>query len=260
MYKHRRETIRSIINSQPFTSFKELEARFPNISSMTIRRDVEYFQNKGEVVKVRGGARSVKFMLTSMDETFDKRRSENVVEKHVIAHAAVNLLESGKNIFLDSGTTVLTMASMIPDKRFNVTTNCPYIALELLKNPKVIINIIGGTLNRTDLSISGVQANKFIDSSNFDISFIAPTGFSEYSGFTTGNWAEGEVKKHIVKNSQKVVALLDSSKFNKSMPYTFADLSDISVVVCDSVPPDRILELFKESGVELIIANEVKNS
>ncbi len=257
MYKQRRETIRAIFNSQPFTSYKELEARFPELSSMTIRRDVDYFQNKGEVVKVRGGARSVKFMMTSMDDTFDKRRSENIMAKRKIAVVALNYITAGKKIFFDAGTTVMALASALPEKRLNITTNCPHVAFELLKHQDVVINIIGGTLNRTDLSLSGTQANKYIDSCDFDVAFIAPTGFSEFNGFTTGNWSECDVKRHVVKKSQKVVVLLDSSKFNKSMPYTFANLEDISTIICDSRPPERVMELAIAAGVEVIIADEV---
>lgn len=257
MYKQRREIIREIFNSQPFTSFKELEARFPELSSMTIRRDVDYFQNRGEVVKVRGGARSVKFMMTSMDDTFDKRRNDNVMAKRKIASVAANYIASGKKMFFDAGTTIMALASVIPEKRMNITTNCPHVAFELLKHQEVVINIIGGTLNRTDLSLSGTQSNKYIDSCNFDVSFIAPTGFSEFNGFTTGNWSECDVKRHVVKKSDKVVVLLDSSKFNKSMPYTFANLNDISVIICDVRPPERIMELAVAAGVEVIIADEV---
>ena len=256
MYKDRRETIREIFNSQPFTSFKELEAKFPDLSSMTIRRDIEYFQSKGEVVKVRGGARSVKFMMTSMDETFDKRRGDSIMPKRKIAQAALEFIEPGKMLFFDAGTTVMALASTLPEKRLNITTNCPHVAFELLKHQDVVINIVGGTLNRTDLSISGSQANKYIDSADFDVSFIAPTGFSEFNGFTTGNWSECEVKKHVVRKSKKVVALLDSSKFNKSMPYTFAELEDVSVIVTDAPPPERIAVLAKELGIQLVIADE----
>ena len=257
MYKQRREIIRSIFNSQPFTSFRELEARFPELSSMTIRRDVDYFQNKGEVVKVRGGARSVKFMTTSMDETFDKRRTENITAKKRIAAVALNFISVGKKIFFDAGTTITALATTLPDKRLNITTNCPTVAMELLKYHEIVINIMGGTLNRTDLSLSGSQTLKYIDSMDFDIAFIAPTGFSEFNGFTTGNWAESDVKKHVVKKSKTVVALIDSSKFNKSMPYTFANLKDVSVLITDTRPPERIMEIANECGVDVIIADEV---
>ena len=43
LYNERREQIRSLLLSKPFISLKELEEMFPNVSGMTLRRDIEYF-------------------------------------------------------------------------------------------------------------------------------------------------------------------------------------------------------------------------
>lgn len=258
MNKQRREIIKSILDSQPFTSFRELEAKFPDLSSMTIRRDIDYFEEKGDVIKVRGGARSVRFMMTGINENFYKRRSENILSKRRIATAALDFVSLGSKIFFDAGTTVMCLASFLPDEPFDITTNCPNVAFELLKRQNINISIIGGTLNRTDLSISGVQANKYVDSCEFDISFIAPTAFSEYSAFTTRNPDECEIKKRVVRHSSKTVALIDSSKLLKSMPYTFAALSDISVMITDMLPPQKIIDMADEKGVQIIVAGGKK--
>ena len=65
----RREIIQGMLSEQPFVSLKELSARFPELSSMTLRRDIEYFESQGECIKVRGGARSMKFITTSLEES-----------------------------------------------------------------------------------------------------------------------------------------------------------------------------------------------
>lgn len=44
----RREIIQGMLSEQPFVSLKELSARFPELSSMTLRRDIEYFESQGE--------------------------------------------------------------------------------------------------------------------------------------------------------------------------------------------------------------------
>ena len=41
------------------------------------------------------------------------------------------------------------------------------------------------------------------------------------------------------------------------MPYTFANLEDVSTIICDSRPPERVMELAIAAGVEVIIADEV---
>ena len=53
MYNERREKIRTLLAEKPFVSIKELESMFPNVSGMTIRRDIEYFEQAGDAIKVR---------------------------------------------------------------------------------------------------------------------------------------------------------------------------------------------------------------
>ena len=79
----RREIIQNMLSEQPFVSLKELSARFPELSSMTLRRDIEYFESLGECIKVRGGARSMKFITTSMEDTFSLRIDENIEAKDI---------------------------------------------------------------------------------------------------------------------------------------------------------------------------------
>ena len=40
-------------------------------------------------------------------------------------------------------------------------------------------------------------------------------------GFSCGNYSECELKSYVVKNAHKVIMLIDSSKFDKDLPYTF---------------------------------------
>ena len=92
MNYRRRELVREIILSKPFTSLKELEELFPNVSSMTLRRDIEYCEAQGDAVKVRGGAKSMKFITTSMEDPIYNRMNSNVSVKKRIAKRRRNSL------------------------------------------------------------------------------------------------------------------------------------------------------------------------
>jgi len=104
--KLRREAIRELLKIKPFLSYEELGALFPDVSEMTLRRDIEYFENSGEAIKVRGGARSARFITSSTDEAMSARMNSNVLPKERIAQCAAQLLETDRSIFLDSGSTV----------------------------------------------------------------------------------------------------------------------------------------------------------
>ena len=227
---------------------------FPYVSSMTLRRDIEYFESQGEAIKVRGGARSMKFITTSMEDTFNLRLSENPDAKEKVALAAIELIETGRSLFIDSGTTMLKLASLLPDERLTVTTTGPNIALELVKKNQPIVNIVGGMLNRDNISVSGNQALRQINDINIDIAFIVPSGISAQNGLTSGNYSECELKKLVVEKARKVIVLMDNSKLDKILPYTFADLTEVDTIITDKPLPDDISKIVENAGVHIKLA------
>ena len=81
MQDARREAIKKALASKPFVSIKELAAMFPDVSEMTIRRDIEYFESINEAIKVRGGARSMKFISGLSYQT-------NLTQKTITAYSS----------------------------------------------------------------------------------------------------------------------------------------------------------------------------
>ncbi len=248
----RREVIRTLLGTKPFISLEELEEAFPEVSQMTLRRDIEYFEKQGEAIKVRGGARSMKFITTSMEDAFSKRLQENVISKGRLASVAIPMIETGRSIFLDSGTTMLTLASILPDERFTVTTTGPNIALEIIKKRRPMVNIVGGMLNRDNVSVVGNPALDFIDTINIDIAFIVPSGVSA-DGLTSGNYTECEIKKKVISKAHKVVVLMNLSKINKVLPYTVCSLEDVDVIVSDMPLPPEMKRQAEKANTEIII-------
>lgn len=250
----RRAQVREILISKPFTTLAELEERFPDVSSMTLRRDIEYFERQGDVIKVRGGARSMKFITTSMEDSISMRSMENTASKQKIARAAAQFIETGRSIFLDSGSTVMQLASLLPSSRISVLTTDPNLALTLIKRDNVMVNLVGGILSRDNLSLSGAQAIDYINKVNIDLALVSPSGFSLKYGFTSGNYNESELKSAIVKKAGSVIMLIQSSKLGKSLPYTFCDLDHVSKIITDQEPEPEIREAWKSRGIDVIIA------
>lgn len=253
MNSSRRAIIKELLTEKPFISLKELEESFPEVSSMTLRRDIEYFEKQGDAIKVRGGARSMKFITTSMEDSFHQRLNENMTAKERIAKRAIELIEPNRSLFLDSGTTVLKLASLLPDERHAITTTGPNIALELIKKTQPIVNLVGGMVNRENVSISGNQALKFLSDINIDLAFVVPSGLSLKDGFTSGNYSECELKRLVVEKARKVVILMDNSKLNRCLPFTFCQLENVHAIVTDDYLPDDLTKAALAAGVELIV-------
>ncbi len=254
MNSERREAIKELLQTKPFVSLHELEEMFPTVSSMTLRRDIEYFEAQGDAIKVRGGARSMKFITTSMEDAFSLRLGENMTAKEKIVLKALELLETGRSLFIDSGTTMMRLAALLPDERLTITTTGPNIALELIKKQLPIVNIVGGMVGRDNISVSGNQALRFLSDLNIDVAFIVPSGMSAVSGLTSGNYSECELKKLVVEKSRKVVVLMDTSKLDKILPYTFADISEVDVIITDKPLPKDITATAEAARVTIVVA------
>lgn len=255
LYNERRERIRALLREKTFVSLKELEEMFPDVSGMTIRRDIEYFEEQHEAIKVRGGARSMKYITAQSDGSIASRMAENVGTKDAIARRAAEFLETGRSIFIDSGSTMQHFVRYVPNDHFTFTTTDPAAAIELCKIGMPEVNIAGGHLDRDNRTVSGSHAEKFLNDINIDIAFLSPSGLSERSGFTVGDYSECELKRLVALKAQTVVILMDSSKTGKSLPYTFADLSDADVIITDAVLPDEITHNAEECGVRIVVAD-----
>ncbi|MEA4889245.1 MAG: DeoR/GlpR family DNA-binding transcription regulator [Clostridiaceae bacterium] len=248
----RRDDMNQYIQSKGEVRLQELELRYPDVSSMTLRRDLENLEHQGRIIRIRGGAKSLAHLSMLKEAAYTQRQAENTVAKLSIADKAVTLVSPGRSIYIDSGTTCMCLAQRLPDQNVFVLTPAPNIALELVKNPNVKINLTGGQLNRDTLTLSGFNATDYVKSLNIDLAFIAASAFSLDNGFTCGDYYEAELKRLIVHRARQVVMLIDSSKINTGMPYTFARLQNLYALISDQPLPDDYQKAAKQAHVLLV--------
>lgn len=82
-------------------------------------------------------------------------------EKEAIALEALKVIKSGQSIFLDSGTSTLQIAHLIPEELNSVfVTNSLNIALELMRKKITSVIMIGGDLDVNTNSSRGAMAEE----------------------------------------------------------------------------------------------------
>ena len=64
----------------------------------------------------------------------------------------------------------------------------------------------------------------------------------------------GGIVGAVIAKAAKVVMLMDNSKIGRSLPFTFANLSDIDMLVCDAPLPQEVAFELKAQNVDCIIA------
>ncbi len=245
----RRAAINQYIQSRGEIKFQELEARYPDFSSMTLRRDLAFLERQGQIIRIRGGAKSLAHLSMIKEAAYTQRQMENTDAKMAIAQKAVGLIQEEQSIYIDSGTTCMCLAQRMPDQHLFVLTPAPNIALELVKSQHIKINLTGGQLNRDTLTLSGFNAVEYVKTLNIDLAFMAPSAFSLHNGFSCGDYFEAELKRLVIRKARQVVMLLDSSKWNRDMPYTFAKLQNLHALVTDQPLPEAYLKAVQRAHV-----------
>ena len=145
-------------------------------------------------------------------------------------------------------------AARLPDERMTFLTSGPNIAMELLKKSKPIVNLVGGMINRDNLSVAGPQALEYLANVNVDLAFLTPSGFSPENGFTSGNYAECEFKRLVLEKARHTIVLMDHTKMDKCLPYTIGRLEDVQVFITDKDPGEDLRRRALEAGVEMVAA------
>jgi DeoR/GlpR family transcriptional regulator of sugar metabolism len=250
--KDRLFNLKEFIDKNGKVTLHELECAFPNVSSMTLRRDLNRLEEENAVLRVSGGAISVNSVLRAKEADFSERINYNTAEKLEIADKAVNLVERKSCVFIDGGSTTTYFARALPDDHFYVLTNAITIAETILRKEKPTVTMLGGDLKKNNFITVGRTCAEFVEKINIQTAVMTATGYIKDTGcFTCGSQSEAEVKRAVIKKADNVIMLLDSSKVNKKTPYTFAELSDVNCMVVDKNFSKELKAIIEQGGTKV---------
>ncbi len=251
MKESRQDIILEELSKKGEIRISELTKLFPNVSEMTIRRDLDALANRGLLIRTHGGAKPVS---SALDQSYDlkARLLLNQACKSIIAKQAVSFIEDECSVFFDSGSTTLELSKIIFSKKIHAITSSPDISIQLLQKPDIQVILLGGILNKSTVSTTGPMTLQYLDQLNIDIAFISATGFSLENGFTNAYFDECALKQKVISMAKQVIILLDTSKINRVLPFTFATLKDIHTIIFNEKPPLDILEALEKNSVHVI--------
>ena len=228
-----------------------------DLSEATVRRIFARIESKGLGVRSHG-------RISLPDSSYSFYRYETseelyVKEKKKIAREAISLLNNGDTVFLDSGTTVCLFSMAIKEavkqnllKNLKIFTNS-YMIISIL-NECAVVNLIGGAYRPNRKDFCGYMAEKSINECHFDKCVLGTDGFKKNGGFSTTDFESAKICETAIKNSDNVIILMDSHKYNKSALVNFSKGDDVSIVVTDDkISTEAKIELMKV-GVSVRVA------
>jgi len=220
-----------------------------DVSQATIRQDLTLLENKGFLKRVHGGA-----VFNDTDD-ISHRMGVNYERKLIIAKAAVEFVDEGETIFIESGSINALFAKEVIRERKTTTiiTSNAFIARQIGKEAEGRVILLGGIYQAESECLVGTLVRECLKILNFSKAFIGVDGFSETSGFTGRNMMRAEVNSEIIKRSPQTFILTDSSKFGKINLSKYCNTKDIDYLITDNNLPEKYYTIFKKSGVKIII-------
>jgi len=249
--EERRQEILKFIVQQGRASVTELGERF-DVSDVTIRADLQALADSALIVRTHGGA--IPSVNSIYELSLNRRRQQHQAEKQRIGLIASQMITDGEAVFLDSSSTALMITPYIKQRRdLTVVTNSLVIAQEMLSAPNIAVVMPGGTLHPDTVSLSDPLGLSLLERYNIARGFFGAYGLSLSVGLTDVTATEAAVKRPLVAMCRQVVVLLDGTKWGREGVASYADLSDVDVVITDVGAPSDMVQAVKTLGIQVTL-------
>jgi DeoR/GlpR family transcriptional regulator of sugar metabolism len=219
-----------------------------NVSADTVRRDIKELSAQKLLKEVRGGA------IPHAPGPHDLKERANFAsrQKQLMAKKAIQLLKERQIVLLDSGTSTLAVASILPkDMGLTIITNSYPIVNMLEERKDVEVFFAGGRLFRDSMITTGHDTIAFFDNIRADICFLGICSIDLALGITGHHYEECAVKKAMIKSSGQVFALSTPEKLNTAEAFHIASIDALNGMITSS-PEIDLLKPYRKIGISII--------
>jgi len=246
--EERKRKLVEYINENRRVTVPQLCQNF-SVSSATIRNDLRELDEVGLITRTHGGA--IKKSRTGHESAIDNRDSGNE-EKKIIARIALDCIDDGDTIILDTGTTTMALARILGKKKnITVITNDlnTAILLEVIDDLEVIV--VGGIMRKGFHCTVDHGIASLLSSISVDKAFMGANSFSLSRGASTPDIAQAGIKQQMISIASKVILLCDHSKLETNSLINFASSKDIDLLITDQISTE-LKHRYEEVDIEVL--------
>lgn len=250
----RHNKIIALVNQLGYVSTEQLVAEL-NVSSQTIRRDLNELAENNIIRRHHGGAASPS---SSENSDYSDRKQFFSHQKNQIAKRVAQMIPNGASLFIDIGTTAEAVAyALLSHKNLRVVTNNLNAAHILLQKEDCQVIIAGGEL-RTDGGIIGEATVDFINQFRLDYCILGISAVEKDGAMMDYDYHEVQVKRALMRNARNIVLATDHSKFTRNAIVRLGDLKEIHYLFTDGPLPLELHHYLSHSDVKVYICNETE--
>lgn len=248
----RHNKILELVQQNGYVSTEQLVAEL-NVSSQTIRRDLNELAENNRILRHHGGA-----ALPSTTENSDYAIRKQLFsdQKIKIAKRVAELIPNASSLFIDIGTTSEAVAAaLLQHSNLRVVTNNLNAAHLLKHKDDFKITIAGGVL-RSDGGIIGEATVEFIDQFRLDFCILGISAIEPDGAMMDYDYHEVQVKKALMRNARNVILVTDHSKFSRNAIVRLGDIREVDYIVTDSPLSPELAHHLNHSDVNVCVCGE----
>lgn len=252
----REAAIFHLIGENGFVSFRELERKL-DASPATIRRDLERLATERRLVRVHGGAKLPIEPVPASSLSgvpFHQNINRNAHAKEAIGRAAAALCAPGEGVIIDGGSTTLQMCPHLDGLGLQVLTNSLHIVSALLPQTTTRVTVPGGAIFREQNIILAAAGDNLMPRFHAPKLFMGAAAIGP-QGIMQADIVLVAAERGFIERTERLIVLVDSSKFEGPSGHVVCDLADVDVVVTDSTikPPHRTM--LENAGIQVVVAS-----
>ena len=245
------ERIIAELRASPTVRISELAHAF-GVSAETVRRDIDELSRRGLVDRTYGGAT---VHALAHEPAVNERYRHLVEERGLIGERAVELVEKGDVLMIDSGSTTAHFAQRLAATAQDLTvlTNCLAVALALGQAPSIRVVLCPGDYDVQEGGSFGPETCAFLRRYNATKAFIGASGLTTEGPGETNSPATW-VKRSMIERSDRNLLLVDRTKFGVRSLELICPLNALDDIVADVAPGPDLRDALISAGVNLHLA------
>lgn len=244
----RRQQVLDMLQRNPQIRVDELAERL-GVSLVTIRRDLQYLEEKKQITRFYGGARVSREAAGFLDEV--------ALYRDLIARYAATLVEDGDTIFINTSRNALDMIKYIKNRHVTIITNNGR-AISQEKAEGVDLILTGGEVRHPKEALVGDFATRNLQNIYAKKAFLGCAGISAVAGMSTEIANEVNVNQLMIEHAtQEVYLLADHTKVGKNSSFTSCGIEVVKNLITDEEASEEELDEMRLQGVRIL---QVKRS
>lgn len=250
--EERRQRILDLVTRQGFVSLEDV-AKAIEKSESTVRRDLDYWHQRGVLKRTRGGA--IYVGDNSALPALEERTSRQIEEKRQIAEAAAARIREGDAILLDGGTTTLEVARRLVGRSLQVVTNSLPIAQLFANSRETDLVFLGGYVYPKTGVALGPLTVRMMEDVHVHQTILSVGGITA-KGLFNSNLLLVETERRMMACADEIVVVADHTKIGRQALAHLCELSAIQTLIVDNGLTPEQRSLIESAKVQLIVAGE----